>query len=74
MVLLQTIMAGVVLDRHWDNVTKVLARSLTYRPGHHPTARPRQARLPKSKRSPTSACNWLKSAAAATAGAALLAG
>ena len=27
-VLLQTIMAGVVLDRHWDNVTKVLARSL----------------------------------------------
>ena len=28
MVLLQTIMAGVVLDRHWDSVTKVLARSL----------------------------------------------
>lgn len=27
-VLLQTIMAGIVLDRHWDNVTKVLARSL----------------------------------------------
>ncbi len=27
-VLLQTIMAGVVLDRHWDSVTKVLARSL----------------------------------------------
>jgi len=27
-VLLQTIMAGVILDRHWDNVTKVLARSL----------------------------------------------
>jgi two-component system, OmpR family, osmolarity sensor histidine kinase EnvZ len=28
MVVLQTIMAGIVLDRHWDNVTKVLARSL----------------------------------------------
>jgi len=27
-VLLQTIMAGIILDRHWDNVTKVLARSL----------------------------------------------
>ncbi len=27
-VLLQTIMAGVILDRHWDNVTKVLAHSL----------------------------------------------
>ena len=28
MVLLQTIMTGLILDRHWDNVTKVLARSL----------------------------------------------
>jgi len=28
MVLLQTIMTGVILDRHWDNVTRVLARSL----------------------------------------------
>ncbi len=28
MVLLQTIMAGIILDRHWDNVTKVLGRSL----------------------------------------------
>jgi len=28
-VLLQTIMTGVILDRHWDNVTKVLARSLS---------------------------------------------
>jgi two-component system osmolarity sensor histidine kinase EnvZ len=28
MVLLQTIMAGVILERHWDNVTRVLARSL----------------------------------------------
>ncbi|MGQ0486027.1 MAG: ATP-binding protein [Hyphomicrobiales bacterium] len=28
MVVLQTIMAGIVLDRHWDNVTKVLGRSL----------------------------------------------
>ncbi len=28
MVLLQSIMTGVILDRHWDNVTKVLARSL----------------------------------------------
>ncbi len=27
-VLLQTIMAGVILERHWDNVTKVLGRSL----------------------------------------------
>jgi two-component system, OmpR family, osmolarity sensor histidine kinase EnvZ len=27
-VLLQSIMVGIVLDRHWDNVTKVLARSL----------------------------------------------
>ena len=27
-VLLQTIMAGFILDRHWDNVTKVLGRSL----------------------------------------------
>src|SRR3990170_2002663 len=27
-VLLQTIMAGIVLDRHWDSVTKVLGRSL----------------------------------------------
>ena len=27
-VLLQSIMAGIILDRHWDNVTKVLARSL----------------------------------------------
>ena len=27
-VLLQTIMAGIILDRHWDNVTKVLGRSL----------------------------------------------
>ena len=26
--LLQSIMAGIILDRHWDNVTKVLARSL----------------------------------------------
>ena len=24
-VLLQTIMAGIILERHWDNVTKVLA-------------------------------------------------
>ncbi len=28
MVLLQSIMTGLILDRHWDNVTKVLARSL----------------------------------------------
>jgi len=28
-VLIQTIMTGVILDRHWDNVTKVLARSLS---------------------------------------------
>ena len=28
-VLLQTIMAGIILDRHWDNVTKVLGRSLS---------------------------------------------
>jgi two-component system osmolarity sensor histidine kinase EnvZ len=28
MVLLQSIMAGIILERHWDNVTKVLARSL----------------------------------------------
>lgn len=28
MVLLQSIMTGVILDRHWDDVTKVLARSL----------------------------------------------
>lgn len=28
-VVLQTIMAGIVLERHWDNVTKVLARSLS---------------------------------------------
>ena len=27
-VLLQSIMVGIILDRHWDNVTKVLARSL----------------------------------------------
>jgi two-component system osmolarity sensor histidine kinase EnvZ len=27
-VLLQSIMVGVILDRHWDNVTRVLARSL----------------------------------------------
>ena len=27
-VLLQTIMAGIILDRHWDNVTKVLGKSL----------------------------------------------
>ena len=27
-VLLQTIMAGVILNRHWDDVTKVLGRSL----------------------------------------------
>jgi two-component system osmolarity sensor histidine kinase EnvZ len=27
-VLLQSIMVGVILDRHWDSVTKVLARSL----------------------------------------------
>jgi two-component system osmolarity sensor histidine kinase EnvZ len=27
-VLLQTIMAGVILNRHWDNVTQVLAKSL----------------------------------------------
>jgi two-component system, OmpR family, osmolarity sensor histidine kinase EnvZ len=27
-ILLQTIMAGIILDRHWDNVTKVLGRSL----------------------------------------------
>jgi two-component system osmolarity sensor histidine kinase EnvZ len=26
--LLQSIMAGIILERHWDNVTKVLARSL----------------------------------------------
>jgi two-component system osmolarity sensor histidine kinase EnvZ len=28
MVLLQSIMTGIILDRHWDNVSKVLARSL----------------------------------------------
>ena len=28
-VLLQTIMAGFILDRHWDNVTKVLSKSLS---------------------------------------------
>ena len=28
MVVLQTIMAAIVLDRHWDQVTKVLSRSL----------------------------------------------
>jgi two-component system osmolarity sensor histidine kinase EnvZ len=28
MVVLQSIMAGIILERHWDNVTKVLARSL----------------------------------------------
>ncbi len=28
-VLLQTIMAGIILDRHWDNVTKALGRSLS---------------------------------------------
>ncbi len=28
-VLLQTIMAGVILDRYWDNVTKTLSRSLS---------------------------------------------
>ena len=27
MVLLQTIMTGLILDRHWDNVTRLLARS-----------------------------------------------
>lgn len=27
-VVLQTIMAGIILERHWDNVTKVLGRSL----------------------------------------------
>ena len=27
-VVLQSIMTGVILDRHWDNVTRVLARSL----------------------------------------------
>ena len=27
-VLSQTIMAGIILDRHWDNVTKVLGKSL----------------------------------------------
>ncbi|NJM30946.1 MAG: two-component sensor histidine kinase [Rhizobiales bacterium] len=28
MVLMQTIMAGIILERHWDNVSRVLARSL----------------------------------------------
>ncbi len=28
-VLLQTIMAGIIIDRHWDNVTKALGRSLS---------------------------------------------
>lgn len=28
MVILQTIMTGVILDRHWDNVTRLLARQL----------------------------------------------
>lgn len=28
-VLLQTIMAAIILDRHWDNVTKALGRSLS---------------------------------------------
>ena len=28
MVVLQSIMTGVILDRHWDNVTRVLARAL----------------------------------------------
>ncbi len=28
MILLQSIMTGLILDRHWENVTKVLARSL----------------------------------------------
>ena len=27
-VLMQSIMVGIILDRHWDSVTKVLARSL----------------------------------------------
>jgi two-component system osmolarity sensor histidine kinase EnvZ len=29
LVLLQSIMAGIILDRHWDQVTKVLSRSLS---------------------------------------------
>ena len=29
MVLLQSIMTGVILDRHWDNVARVLGRSLS---------------------------------------------
>ena len=28
MLLVQSLMAGIILDRHWDNVTKILARSL----------------------------------------------
>jgi two-component system osmolarity sensor histidine kinase EnvZ len=28
-VLLQSIMVGIILDRHWDNVTKVMSRSLS---------------------------------------------
>ena len=28
-VLLQTLMAAIILDRHWDNVTKALGRSLS---------------------------------------------
>src|SRR3954466_4238516 len=28
MVLMQAIMVGMILDRHWDNVTQVLAKSL----------------------------------------------
>lgn len=27
--LMQTLMAGFILDRHWDNVTKILGRSLS---------------------------------------------
>ena len=33
MVLLQSITTGLVLDRHWDNVTKVLSRSVTREAG-----------------------------------------
>lgn len=33
MVLMQTIMTGLILDRHWDNVTKVLSRSVARESG-----------------------------------------
>jgi two-component system, OmpR family, osmolarity sensor histidine kinase EnvZ len=48
MVLMQAIMAGMILDRHWDNVTQVLAKSLAREIGFVIDVYDRSAKTPEA--------------------------